>query len=90
MYNCVFIVPLAIKNEQREQQIRQPGRIVSQRNVFQFSMRRQQVFKVFLLRSVLDAKSYFKDTLTSKKQNADSVLCHLQTAEARPTLERNF
>jgi len=75
-------VPLAVKNEQREEQIRQPGRTVSQQNVFQLSTRRQQLFKVFLLHSVLDAKSYFKDTLTLKKQNADSILCHLQTAEA--------
>lgn len=38
MYKDVylFIVPLAIKNEQRERQTRQPGRIVSQQNVFHF------------------------------------------------------
>lgn len=72
-------MPLAIKREQREEQIRQPSRIVSQQNVFLFSTRRQQLFKVFLLHSALDAKPYFKDTLTLKKKNADFVLCHLQT-----------
>jgi len=70
----LFIVSLAIKNEQREWQIRQPGRIVSQQNVFHFSMRHQQLFKVFLLHSALDAKPYFKDTFTLK--NKMQILFH--------------
>lgn len=81
-------MPLAIKNEQREQQIRQPSRIVSQQNVFHFSTRRQQLFKVFFITFCIRCKTIFQRHFNFEKEKCRFCIVPPANVEAWPTLEK--